>query len=181
MDLKVAIVGLSPASHDAAPWGDPDWQKWGLPWDGHWTKFDRLFEIHDPRWIVANAGKYPADYIERLNDCGRLYMQGKHPAFPDAMAYPLDSVVATVGDYFQSSIAYMLALAIHEKATEIALFGVDMGDDTEYVHQRANGEYLIGLARGRGIKVRIHETSPLCRYKEDMSIDSYPKRYGWEK
>lgn len=181
MGLKVAIVGLSPTTHDLAPWGNHEWEKWGLPWDGYWSRYDRLFEMHDVRWLRTK----PIDYLDRLNDCGRLYMDASYPDFPDAIAYPFDVVKKCIGPaYFNSSVAYMLALAITYEAEEISLFGVDMGDDSEYAYQRANCEYLIGMARGKGIKVTVPESSPVCKFTptafEMHGKTIYDKhRYGW--
>ena len=178
MALKVAIVGLSPSTHDLAPWTDPAWEKWGLPWDGYWAMLDRTFEIHDES--LFDTDYYAKGYPASLENCPRLYIQKPLAWLPEATVYPLEQVIADIGiDYFQSSVAYMLALAIHEKASEIALWGVDMGDDTEYNHQRANAEYLIGLARGRGIKVHIPAVSPVCKYVNELFVEDYPARYGW--
>lgn len=111
----------------------------------------------------------------------RLYMQEAY--FPFSERYPFEEVSATVGDYFNSSIAYLLALAIHEGADRIGLWGVDMLDAEEYGYQRPNCEYLIGFARGRGIDVVVHETSPLCKFNGsgiplgDLN-PHYPRRYG---
>ena len=49
--------------------------------------------------------------------------------------------------------AYMLALAIYEGVDKVGIWGVDLHCDSEYSYQRPNMEYLIGLARGRGMKV----------------------------
>ena len=168
MALKVAIVGLSPGTHDAAPWTDQSWQKWGMPWDWRWAELDRCFEVHQPEILFGED--YPPDYRDRLENCAGLVLQRD---------YPIDAVIKTIGrDYFQSSVAYMLALAIHEGATEIGLWGVEMGDDTPYAHQRANAEFLIGLAIGKGIKVSMAD--PLCSYRKETFEYDYPHRYGWE-
>ncbi len=45
--MKVAIIGLAQSTHDDAPWDDPEWEKWGLPWDHNWAMLDRFFEMHD--------------------------------------------------------------------------------------------------------------------------------------
>lgn len=177
MGLKVAIVGMSD-SCELAPWGDPSWQKWGLPWhDGYWPKFDRLFEMHDMRLLTGEHSKRRYGYLEYLQECDvPLYTQEN---------YPIDEVAETIGAYyFNSSIAYMMALAIHEGAKEISIFGVDMKGDDEYGYQRPNMEYLIGLAREKGIKVNILEDSPLCKFQSTGirfydHVPTYVKRYGW--
>ena len=76
---------------------------------------------------------------------------GAYSDIPNATAYPMEDVSAVVGDYFNSSIAYMLGLAIVEKVDRIGIWGVDLNCDDEFAYQRPNAEYLIGFARGRGI------------------------------
>lgn len=168
--MKVAIVGLSP-SCALAPWDDPAWQKWGVAWDGRWAELDRAFEMHQPQDWPAYA---PAGYEERLKECPVLYMQ--EPYVPNATAYPFDDVAKTCGAYWESSVAYAMALAIHEGAEEIALFGVDMKAEEEYGYQKPNMEYLIGLAIGKGIKVHVLEDCPLLKHSGRFG---YIKRYGW--
>jgi hypothetical protein len=172
MGLKVAVIGLWAKTHDLAPWDDPAWEKWGLSWDASVFQMDRVLEIHHVKQWKDYA---PKDYIERLNMMPRLYLQDLHPEVPNAERYPLEDVIATTGDYFSSSIAYLFALAIHEGAEEIGLWGVAMEGNDEYASQRPNMEYLVGLARGKGIKVHIPEESSLCKYSQQYN---YTKGYG---
>lgn len=167
---QVAIIGLAPSSFEYAPWDDPTWEKWGLPWGPRWYQLDRAFELHDITQVRRTRS--PVDYEDRLRSLPCLYMQQAH--YPNAIRFPLDEVSALVGDYFSSSIAYLLALAIHEGVGRIGLWGVDMSDNDEYAYQKANCEYLIGFARGKGIEVHIPEISPLCRFNST----TFPRRYG---
>ena len=182
MGLKVAVIGLSPTTHDDAPWDDPTWQKWGLPWDeGYWTSLDRGFEMHDLRLLQSEHSGRPADYWDRLAEIPKVYMQEAHGP---ALAYPFDEVAKTTGRYWNSSIAYAMALAIHEGADEIGVWGVDMKGDDEYGYQKPNMEYLIGLAIGKGIKVHIPEKSPLLKFQGTgirfyKHFPTYVDRYGW--
>lgn len=171
MGLKVAVIGLA-QSQSEAPWADPEWEKWGLAWDANWPQFQRTFEMHEPAEIKA---RMPAAYFDELQHRTRLYMPAQY--VPGCIAYPFEAVAASVGDYWISSIAYMVSLAIHEGAEEIGLFGVDMDIGSEYEYQRANAEYLIGFARGRGIKVRIPDASPLLKFVSPSDCD-YTGRYG---
>jgi hypothetical protein len=183
MAMKVAIIGLSPATHDLAPWDDPEWEKWGLPWDeGYWYQMDRHFEMHDMRLLESEHSARPADYLERLKECECLYMQEAY--FPGATRYPFEEVSKTAGEYWNSSIAYALALAIHEGADEIGIYGVDMKGDDEYGYQKPNMEYLIGLAIGKGIKVHVPDASPLLKFNGSgvrffNHTPTYVNRYGW--
>lgn len=182
--LKVCIAGMSP-SCEQAHWDDPTWQKWGLPWhQGYSVRCDRLFEMHDMRLLESEHSGRGENYIQDLKECGiPLYMQEAY--FEGVTCYPFQDVAETIGgEYFNSSIAYMMALAIHEEVEEISIFGVDMKGDDEYGYQKPNMEYLIGFARGKGIKVSILEGSPLCKFQnsgigfyDHMPI--YDKRYGW--
>jgi hypothetical protein len=180
--MKVAIVGLSPSTHDIAPWYDPEWEIWGLPWDdGYWVHMTRCFEMHDLRLLDSEHSKRPDDYMYRLKECN-AYMQDAY--FDGVRKYPFDEVAKTTGYYWNSSIAYALALAIHERAEEIAIFGVDMKGDDEYGYQKPNIEYLVGLARGMGIKVSIPDASPLCKFNPSGiwffdHMPTYKDRYGW--
>ena len=177
MVLKVAIIGLAPSTRADAPWGDPSWEKWGLPWDAaKWGLMQRHFEMHDWRLLHGPHSRRASDYDQRLQDCKCLYTQEN---------YPLEAVAESIGQaYWNSSIAYAMALAIHEHASEIAIYGVDMDGSDEYAYQRPNMEYLIGVARGKGIKVFVPPQSALCRF-EPKGIKfyeyepTYTDRYGW--
>jgi hypothetical protein len=156
MGVKIAIVGMSESAKDA-PWDDPSWQKWGLANDvANFARFDAHFEIHDMKLLEGHYGGRLDDYLERLEECDNLYMQDRY--LPNAIRYPF----GLVEPYLQSSVAHMFALAM-TMADAISLYGVDMKAEGEYAYQKPNMEYLIGLARGRGIEVLIHESSPLCK------------------
>lgn len=178
--MKVAVVGLSD-SWRLAPWEEKDWQLWGLPWhEGQWRYMSRLFEMHDMRLLTSEHSKRPADYLDRLKEC-QPYMQEDSEY---GKRYPFEEVAQTTGYYWNSSIAYAMALAIHEGAEEIGLWGVDMKGDDEYGYQKPNMEYLIGLARGKGIKVHIPKESPLLKFNPTgirffEHVPVYQKRYGW--
>ena len=177
MDLKVAIIGLASSTHDQAPWDDVTWEKWGLPWDdAGWPKMSRHFEMHDMRLLMSDYSRRKEGYFDRLKDCPALYTQEN---------YPFEAVGESIGqEYWNSSIAYIMAMAIHEGAKEIAIYGVDMSGSDEYGYQRPNMEYLIGLARGKGVKVTIPKESELCKFQPTGIkfydyIPNYIDRYGW--
>ena len=67
------------------------------------------------------------------------------------------------GDYFYSTISYMLALAIAEGFEEIGLWGIDLAHDSEYEYQKPSAEYFLGIARGQGIKIYLPEQSALLK------------------
>lgn len=184
--MKVAIVGLAPSTHDLAPWSDSTWEKWGLPWDDKgWALMDRHFEMHDMRLLTSEHSKRKSGYFDRLSECPKLYMQQAYFDAPTSKRYPFEAVADSIGQaYWNSSIAYAMALAIHERAREIAIYGVDMDGSDEYGYQKANMEYLIGVARGQGINVYVPPESALCKFapsgiKFYDYMPTYTNRYGW--
>ena len=189
---QVAIVGLAKSTHDDAPYEDPDWEVWGLPWDEEkWTYFDRLFDIHPLDCIrKATPSFYRDGYEDRLRELERpLYMQEDYVDIPNAIEYPLQEVSDLVGDYYNSSIAYMLALAIFEQVDKIGIWGVDMADHgepghaDEYMYERPNCEYLLGFAKAKGIEIYLPEKCPLLKFSGQFPLGTvipiYVKRYGY--
>tara|TARA_Y100000310_G_scaffold216045_1_gene217006 strand:+ start:67 stop:654 length:588 start_codon:yes stop_codon:yes gene_type:complete len=189
---QVAVVGLSPSTHDAAPYEDPDWEVWGLPWDNdRYPYFDRLFDIHPLECIrEATPSFYPPRYEDRLRELDApLYMQQAYEDIPNAIAYPLDEVSSVVGDYYNSSIAYMLAMAIVENVGKIGLWGVDMsgpgepGHADEYRDERPNCEYLLGFAKAKGTEIYLPDECPLLKFGGSFPlgnvIPNYGNRYGY--
>lgn len=145
----VAIVGLGDG-HDNAPWRDSAWEKWVVGHDHYLPFADRVFEIH---------GGQRDEWTDRIEESGTQAIVMAPGLFTNETLYPLVSVVNVGGDYFGSTIAYMLALAIYEGRKEIGLWGVEVQGN--YDHQRPNIEYLIGLARGKGRTVDVHGSTDL--------------------
>jgi hypothetical protein len=169
-DKKVAIVGFA-GSWKQAPWDDPSVEIWAL--NEFWKyapRWNRWFELHDSDTLgVTSRNPGDAEQARHLEWLAQthgkpIYMQPQFVGrFPDAVDYPKDEMIATFGRYFVSTIAYMLALAIHEDYPWIGLYGVDLASDVEYPGQRPNTEYFVGLARGQGRTVEIAEGSALLK------------------
>lgn len=166
-------------------------------WDGE--KFHR--KCHRPDDYYPDGGK-TGRLVDAINspDHKVYFQEGVEDVAghnnTGMLKYPFERVIDCIGaDYFQSSVAYALALAITEiveaddnstglmKENEIALYGIDASEDTEWGYQRACLEYLIGIARGYGIKVFIPESSALCKFQDQtikygaVNVD-HTKRYG---
>lgn len=180
---KIAIVGLAPSTHGLAPINS-DWEIFGLPWDANYIFYQRLFEMHDLYLLRDERSGRPKDYEDRLKSIPDLYMQESYDDIPNAKRFPFEVISEITGDYWNSSIAYLMSMAIAEKPDVIGIFGVDMDTEKEeYAYQRPNMEYLIGLARGIGIKIYLPESCPLLEFNgKNIPLGSmhpvYPKRYG---
>ena len=192
--MNIAICGM--AQHDKSEVDNFNGEIWGLPWDeGRWPFFDRYFEIHPLDLLRKPEAQRRDGYEDRLKSLPILYMQEAYEDIPNAIRYPVEKVVDNLGfDYFNSSIAYLMGMALLEGADKIGIWGVDMADlepvpgapsyISEFAYQRPNMEYLIGLARGRGVDVYIPERSPLAKFHGEgiplgLMYPSYPQRYGY--
>lgn len=165
---RIAIVGAALSAAEA-PYSDPDWEVWALPWRNRTPSIARYFEMHvRQQWCPMAKG---AEYLAFLRSLTvPVYMHEAQPDIPASRTFPWATVARAVRrDYFASSIAYMLALAISMQPQAIGLWGVDLALDNEYGAQRPNVEWLLGLAEGRGIRIDLPPMCPLL---------SSPARYG---
>ena len=169
---KVAIIGRCWSTRSDAPWHDKSWELWALAWDPL-PVTHRIFETHqnfrmylgnkeDGDWHVAGLrmSKVP------------VYMLDKQDDIPMSVKIDVEAVSKLVGNtrqgtpYIESSIGWMVAQALLElePGDRIGIFGVDLHCESEYAYQRPNLEYLIGLARGKGVKVYIPPQSALLSH-----------------
>lgn len=164
--MKVAIVGGASSAQNA-PFDRDDWDIWVLGnqmqrYEG--KRITRVFEIHED--LSEHDPAYPGWLIDFGID---LVVSDKFPACGHAMLFDYEEAAMMIGENFSSSPAVMFAQAIMDGATHISVYGVDMAlDEHEYYMQRPSMEQWIGYAKGLGINVYIHESSPLGRstYRE---------------
>lgn len=155
MTLNVAIVGMADVGRDAAPYDRPDWEIWGLAWD-HLPRLTRVFDPHPrSRW----GDELPHRLELYRSRALPLYMKEAHADLPTSIEYPLEAYGDLVGrnilgkPYVESTVGYMMGLALLEGAERIGIYGVEMASTGEWAYQRPNMEYLIGFARARGVKI----------------------------
>lgn len=170
----VAIVGFT--DHRAqAPLGNPEWEVWGLNELYRYMpveKFHRWFELH-PRADFERETGGDKPHIEALLKFPiPCYTTELWADAPNVVPLPKENIEAACGTYMTSSIAWMLGLAIAEGFKRIGLYGVDMAQDTEYAEQRPCVEYLIGLARGKGIEVTVPATSDILKSVAQYGYES---------
>lgn len=185
---RIAILGFGQTVREA-PVADPSWDLWGM--NGFWraAKPDFGLDIPEDRWALwldMHSQEYTKAYGERagIGDKQEQWLREPHPfpilsvearpEWPSVAAYPIEKIVGSLGrDYFTSTIAYALALALSlPDVAEVGLWGVDLIHDTEYSDQRPCAEYWIGRAEAAGIKVTVHQDSALLKQRA---------RYGYEE
>lgn len=173
---KVAIVGFAAGTKDLAPFDDPDFEVWGLnQLYRHIPRADRWFDMHANYLEGCVEG---TDHDAWLRRCPiPVYMTDAHTEYPNAIRYPLESMISTWGDYFTSTIAYMVALAISEGFQDIHLYGIDLVVGTEYGFEKPCAEFWLGVATGKGIRVHLPAGSALCKATHRYGYQSEPD-YG---
>lgn len=153
--LKVALIGTAPSSRLLAPFHDHSWKIWACS-PGNQNVLPRVdvwFELHGNLHWPENQS-YGIPYIEWMRKLTiPLYMQNQNYV-ANAITFPKDEMVKQFGrEFFTSSFAWMMALAIHQGAKEISLFGIDMASRDEYILQRPGFFFFKHVAEQRGIKV----------------------------
>lgn len=174
---KVALCGSHSASLADAPWDDPSWEFWGHASSRAWyaRALDRYFDLH-PRACWTRGGRKTAKYPRWLaGNTVPIYMQDHYDEVPASIKYPKSRILLEFGGarpYFTNHVAWMIALALTEGITHLALFGINYGTEGEYVKQRGSAEYWLGRAEGMGVNVVLPEQCTLL---------SEPARlYGYE-
>ena len=177
---KVAIVGFAGTSRHLAPYDDDEFEIWGLN-EAHradknqklWMRrITRWFQLHQ-RWDFTKKNNIA--YVEHFEWLQKehpfpIYMVEHHDDVPSSIKFPLDEICdeflsnsvrgildkkEVMNKYFTSSFAYMCSMALYLGFKEIAVFGFEMGTDTEYRYQKGSTEYWLGIAAGRDVKTFI--------------------------
>lgn len=188
--LKIAIVGTAPLSKMLAPYDDKSWQIWScsggnvdvLPRVNLWFELHPLNVMLSAKMKASSLGLYKwlkeksedGSFDVLMTEAGSANGGKINTYVPKALAYPIEEMVEKFGrNWFTSSVAYMMALAITRGANEIGLFGVDMAADQEhYEAQRAGCVRFIEIAEAKGIKVSIPPESCLI---------ASPPMYGYSE
>lgn len=200
-DPSLMILGLN----DAWVLGYPRADAW---FDLHpfsaFAYYDRGKAL-DPRAIPAGAYLRPNGHLEWLAQQKiPVYLQQAQPNWKHSITFPRDEVlafwskfwpwrvsrkgIASQGtDYEVSSPAWMFMWAVAQGFTEIHIYGIHLSTEWEYLQQRPNLEFLIGVASGLGVKVVLPDYVPICksefRYgyepKADRALDPLKSATQW--
>jgi len=178
MKKTVAIVGFSELTLSALRDSQAD-EIWTMNHayvlgEGKIPRIDRCFEMHHRDWYLRKELPGAVAYWEWLKSAAcPIVMQDVDPEIPSSVRYPYEEIVADLfsglkrgeelNPYFTSSVSFMLALAVYEKWDRVEIYGIEMATGTEYGYQKPGGEFMIGLAVGRGVEVVLHPLTEMCR------------------
>lgn len=139
---KIAICGFASSTRHyiLQSCNDPSWEIWGLnQLYRHIPRADVWFDIHH-NWdqeVVPNT-----DHRKWARECGiPFYMMRPEPDIPTAVRYPIEPIIGIyTADYFTSTIAYMLALALLEIDARVQ---ADMQKWLRDLASKGDGEVLL--------------------------------------
>ena len=171
-------------------WGLNDAYLIGVPSASRWYDLhpfhQMLFKPRDQRSVAASeipAGAYlrPEGHLEWLKTRPfPVYLAEAKPDYPNARAFPKQQILDAFApfwpmrltrsgkiqpgpDYEVSTPSWMLMQAIAEGYREIHVYGIHLATEWEYVQQRPNFEFLLGIAAGTGVKIVLPESAPICK------------------
>lgn len=156
---KIAMLGGAKTLR-FAPWFDSTWELWSHASCRQKCQRepDIFFDLHPPElWRNAKKKFWDQNYLKWLQQNHvPVYMQEAYEDIPSALRYPFESIITEFPrGYMANSVSYMVALALTEGVTHIALYGCNYSSDTEYGPQRGCMEYWLGVAEGRGVQVLL--------------------------
>lgn len=189
---SVALIGLGPSNKD---WiGERAKKKNLLHVDEVWginTAY-RAFSC-DRIWVMDDLCNIKRDYPEWYAELKTVEIPivtcREDKGVAGAVAYPLDEVLKSVhDDYFSTSVAYAIAYAIHIKVEILFLFGIDFWYPDASITESGLGgvSYWLGVARERGMKYQIPNTSTLLdanlvrEVKIDGKTEAKRLLYGYD-
>ena len=198
---RLAIVGTAETWRDA-PYDDPTWKiaslndayRLGIKKADYWYDFHRPEEwllVPDGQTVVKAwempAGKFyprPHDHPNVLASMLiPVYVAEARPEWPTSITFPRDAIEQAFGRYMASSPAWMLAHAMLPEADgglgyvagdEIGIYGIHLATEREYIEQRPNMEWLIGVAETRGITISLPDECPLKKSRWTYAFEHRP-------
>lgn len=192
---RVAIVGTAP-SWKQTPFDDPglfimslnDAYTLGLPRVDAWWELHPLDHLYlrPVQQRVINAedvpyGHYvrPDGHLQQLKQMAKtipVFLQQEPPeGWPvNAQRFPLEQYQEKYGAYWASGPTFMVAWAIEQGAEEIHIYGIHLSTEQEYRDQRANFEYVLGIARGKGIRIVMADASPVLKHPWTYAYEPRP-------
>ena len=190
MKKTLVILGNYEGTRKLFDWKRTDCDIWALnemlsqsdPAQRWIERADVIFQLHHESIWRNPANRTDPGHYEwlRTQTDVPVYMQKHYDDVPMSIEYPLDEIKTfllanfNIKDVFSSTLSYCMALAIRKGYTAIETYGIEMGTETEYYHQREGFTFWVGVAVGQGIRTSIHTTelmhAPLYGYQGETTL-----------
>lgn len=177
-DATLEVWGLN----DGYLLGQPRADRWFDLHPPHQMLFrSQTNKVVDPATIPTGVYLRPDGHLQWLRSrTFPVYLADAHADMPTAKVFPKTELLAAFAqywplrltrhgtvepgpDYEVSTPSWMLMQAIVEGYQEIHVYGIHLATEWEYVQQRPNFEFLLGIAAGKGIKIVLPDSAPICK------------------
>lgn len=191
-ERRIAIIGTAP-TWKSTPWNDPTLEIWALNDMSvlNLPRADRWYDLHpfDKMYFrPANnasvyAGDVPAGFFVRPHDHLAWLKKQTIPVYvqdaaalgsPSARTFPKAEIEARFGKHFASSPAWMIGHALLEGVTELHIYGIHLATEWEYIRQKPNMTFLLGLAAALGVKIVLPRGCPLLAESHQYAFEEDP-------
>jgi len=174
------IVGFAPPSRNSVPWDDLSKDLIGINEELAFTDWFKRkpeniaawFQLHPRQSFTRADNQNDPNHWKWLRQKHPfpIFMQERYSDVPSSVKYPYDKVTQEFGTYFTSTLTYVMAWAYQQGYKRLELYGFNMASNTEYIKQRPNAHYFIGLMRGKGIDVYV---PPNCTLMQGYAEYAY--------
>ena len=139
---------------------------------------DRLFFAHDIKGHFFNDDM---NFFENLNKIGvPIYTTGIYKPLKNNAQIPIAEILEEFKTgFFLNVISWMLATAILQKPKTIDMYGVDMRPDADmefFLNEKGSVEFWVGVAMGRGIKIKNTKESYVMKTKQEGNFPGYREK-----
>lgn len=159
---------------------------WGINSIGAVFHVDRTFMM-DPasRFLDdVKSGRQTGvarEFLLETPNKGPIYSCCLDSRVPEIVEYPLEDVILDLSyAYFNNTVAYAIAYAVHKRVSKIHIFGVDFSYK-QNIHfaeaGRACVEFWCAVALSKGIHIEVAPRSALL----DTDIPEDEKLYGYHR
>lgn len=168
------------ALNDAYMIGIPRANRWYDLHPFHQMVF-RTEKIVNPADVPVGCYLRPQGHLDWLRTRPMpVFLAEARKDFPTSQTFPVQAIVdfwqpfwpwrltrtkqVLAGpDYEVSTPSWMLMQAVMEGYQEIHVYGIHLATQWEYLQQRPNFEFLLGVASGLGRKIVLPQSTPICR------------------
>jgi len=116
-----------------------------------------IMDTLDEKPQIVSGSDNLGDIVARINSLRVPFIAPyKYEEIPLSQAFPLNECARQFGaPYFKNTIGYMIAYALLQKVKEMDIYGVNQASSGEYYYEKGSVEYWLGIAIGRGVKIKI--------------------------
>lgn len=162
-------------------------ETWAINGMGDVIACDLIFHMDDVRIQEIRAAARPnsaiANMLTWLKTTTTPVMTSRaYPDYPALVEFPLEDVINDLGMYyFNNTVAYAMAYAIHIGVEKVSIFGCDYTYPNAHKSERGRGclEFWLGYATRKGVEIAVPERTTLMDARDNHGDHDAPL-YGYD-